>query len=276
MNLSLLRIVQRLLVSALMCASSVYGVAEQPGVAHGTINVFLANQNGIVVLTDSRLTYTSSMLALPDPAQKLFVLDTRTVVAFAGFASEALRMDPEVPNATSEIIQSYAYELYSKGENYHPSLKQKLGGLAWILKNQLELITTISNSPHEKDYALELTMAGYDVDGLAKIDWVDLGLGQAAPYHKVSVGEFHEQVIGLELTSCIRGIPDVALDILEHPIRYRSIRLSPDTRRPSDMAAIKGLPEHSHLATPILRLLSLQRFTVDEMKALADASPPNS
>jgi len=66
-------------------------------------------------------------------------------------------------------VQSYAYELYSKGENYHPSLKQKLGGLAWILKNQLELITTISNSPHEKDYALELTMAGYDVDGWQRL-----------------------------------------------------------------------------------------------------------
>ena len=186
----------RLLTFAFLCASSVWAIAEQQGVAHGTINVFLANQNGIVVLTDSRLTYTGSMLTLPNPAQKLFLLDNRTVVTFAGFATQALTMDPDVTNATSEIIQYYAYELYSKRENEHPSLKQKLGGLAWILKSQVELIATISNSPQVKSYDLEVTMAGYDVDGLAKIDWVDLGLSQAVPYHIVSIGELHEQVVG--------------------------------------------------------------------------------
>lgn len=42
-------------------------------VVHGTINVVLGNQNGLVVLTDSMLTAGDHQQ--PDPGQKLFQLD---------------------------------------------------------------------------------------------------------------------------------------------------------------------------------------------------------
>src|SRR5947209_12189144 len=60
----------------------------------GTINVVVANDNGLIVLTDSMLTEFRRGLngiltqgQLKDPAQKLFRIDDKTVCAFAGFAS---------------------------------------------------------------------------------------------------------------------------------------------------------------------------------------------
>src|ERR1700735_4007457 len=55
------------------------------GVSRGTINVVLANQNGIIALTDSMVT--AGRKQLREPAQKLFKLDDRTVCTIAGFLS---------------------------------------------------------------------------------------------------------------------------------------------------------------------------------------------
>src|SRR5258706_9342798 len=83
-------------------------------VVHGTINVALGNENGIVVLTDSMLTAGAQQR--PDPGQKLFKLDDRTVCAIAGFVSAAAVSAPPtsppvaVPDLntnTSAIIHEY-------------------------------------------------------------------------------------------------------------------------------------------------------------------------
>jgi hypothetical protein len=53
----------------------------------GTVNVVLANSNGIVVLTDSLLTGERNGVQVRLPGQKLFVLDDKTVGTLAGLAA---------------------------------------------------------------------------------------------------------------------------------------------------------------------------------------------
>jgi 20S proteasome alpha/beta subunit len=188
--------------------------------SHGTINVFLANQNGIIALTDSRLTYENGK-PVPEPAQKLFELDSKSVAAFAGFASQTLPMDPEVTNATADVIQSYALSL--QNEQYNPTLATKLGELTFILRSQLELIAAIAKDvPQGRTFDIELTVAGFDNDGIAKIESVDMGLTHASPFYIVSVGEPHEIIVQKNLAYCLRGVKDYARRVLENPQTYAS------------------------------------------------------
>ena len=183
--------------------------------------MFLADGNGIVALTDSRLTMNGRPMS--DPAQKLFPLDIRTIVTFAGFASQPLPMDPEILNSTSDVIQGYATELILGSSGEKLSLKRKLEGLAFVLGNQLEHVMMIDRDrPHERDFDVELTIAGYDIDKSPKIEWVDLSLTNPNPFYSVSVGEVQEKLVGRDFTHCIRGIPFTAEDILNNPKQYRA------------------------------------------------------
>jgi 20S proteasome alpha/beta subunit len=192
------------------------------GVSRGTINIFLANQNGIVVLTDSRLTNMSTMQPLPDPSQKLFQIDSWTVVAYAGFASEPLRMDPEVDNETARIIKEYGDSL-SSHKDRRLSVREKLRQLAFILQTRIELITAINgDKPSGRNYDLEITIAGYDADGTAKIEELDLALSSTSPSYSVAVSPPHEQIVQSRLCYTVRGIRDVAIDVLTHPDKYQA------------------------------------------------------
>jgi len=52
---------------------------------HGTVNIILANRNGIVAVTDSRLSSTASKPNQPHyVGQKLFKLDEHTICTIAG------------------------------------------------------------------------------------------------------------------------------------------------------------------------------------------------
>ena len=158
---------------------------------------------------------------MPDPMEKLFLLDARTVVTFAGFASQPLPMDPEILNSTADVIQAYAADLFLNHKGEQLSLKRKLGGLAFVLGHQLELVMMIDKDrPHNRDFDVELTVAGYDIDNSPKIEWVDLSLTNPNPYYSVSAGEVQEKVIGHEFMHCIRGIPFTAQSILDNPNQY--------------------------------------------------------
>jgi hypothetical protein len=82
-------------------------------VVKGTINVVVANDLGIVVLTDSMLSSKVpddhggwKYRQLPDPGQKLFQIDDQTIVTFAGFASAPTPV-PDLLSNVSAIIGRY-------------------------------------------------------------------------------------------------------------------------------------------------------------------------
>ena len=52
---------------------------------HGTVNVFLVNKNGLVVVTDSRLSNAAGIVG---NGQKLFRIDDRTICTIAGWYSD--------------------------------------------------------------------------------------------------------------------------------------------------------------------------------------------
>ena len=84
----------------------------------GTVNIVLANANGIVVLTDSNQTGyrpNGESFTTPVPGQKLFRIDDRTVCTIAGFGSTFLPTFPEFTSSAAGVLDRYAAELRSKG-----------------------------------------------------------------------------------------------------------------------------------------------------------------
>ncbi len=220
--------------------------ATTNGVARGTINVFLGNQNGIIALTDSRLTNTITMQPLVAPSPKLFQLDQWSVAAYAGFASEPLRMNPEITSATADIIRGYGHSIKD-----HPRLTvgEKLSQLIFILQQQLELITAINgDQPDGGQYDLEITVAGYDADGVARIAQAGLGLKSAKPYYLVDATPPQATIVRGPLTSVVRGIPEIANDILSNPAKYDEPMVAryTDARKPNRTAL--SLDEMEQLA----------------------------
>jgi hypothetical protein len=70
-----------IVIFAFLFAPALY--SQQP--SHGTINILLANRNGMVLITDSRASFT---LGHDDHAQKLFRIDLVTVCSIAGFGAD--------------------------------------------------------------------------------------------------------------------------------------------------------------------------------------------
>jgi 20S proteasome alpha/beta subunit len=95
----------------------------EPGPSlHGTINVLVANDRGIVVLADSRLTEiterpdgTLVSRQLPTPHQKVFRIDDRTICAFAGFAAANTPPLPDFLNNIPAMVGRYEDRLRTAG-----------------------------------------------------------------------------------------------------------------------------------------------------------------
>ena len=78
----------RLLVGLIIIFLNMPGSAQpgSPRQQHGTVNIVLANPQGMVVVTDSLLSSTNS---LPGRGQKLFQIDSRTICTIAGWYSSS-------------------------------------------------------------------------------------------------------------------------------------------------------------------------------------------
>ena len=88
--------------------------ADPNPVLTGTVNIVLANANGIVALTDSNQTgkspSTGEPFTSPLPGQKLFRLDDRTVCTIAGFGSLPFPDYPELNTSADGGIGQVACE----------------------------------------------------------------------------------------------------------------------------------------------------------------------
>jgi 20S proteasome alpha/beta subunit len=138
--------------------------ATDDSVAHGTINVVLGNENGIVILIDSMITLDNHWQS-PDPAQKLFKLDDRTVCTFAGFAAAPGPGDFFYTSA-SAIIREFSRQLSLTSQPL--SLDEKLQALSYIFARQLTALANLRDAAKQvtdpSAYLVQLTVAGYDID----------------------------------------------------------------------------------------------------------------
>src|ERR1017187_8634450 len=133
---------------ALWCLSTVAsGDATAPNpVLTGTVNIVLANANGIVVLTDSDQTRwlpTGEPITNPQPGQKLFRIDDKTVCTIAGFGSVPLPGFPEFTNSAAGVLDSYSAELRSKVGRH--SFHEKLTSLRFLFDMTLSGIGNLQH-----------------------------------------------------------------------------------------------------------------------------------
>jgi hypothetical protein len=166
----------------------------------GTVNIVLANANGIVAITDSNQTWHSSSgepFTSQQPGQKLFRIDDRTVCTIAGFGSTPLPNFPEFANSAAGVLDRYATKLRSNGGVH--SFREKLTSLRALFEFQLAGIGNLQHLHAEdlRNYDFELILAGYDTDGTAKIGKIVLGNdllpnGMFSPVLK----ELREQTVG--------------------------------------------------------------------------------
>jgi hypothetical protein len=234
------------------------------GVARGTINVIMGDENGLVVLTDSMLSQSGpdgKVHPLLRPAQKLFRLDSTSVCTIAGF-TEAPIYFPGVEHGISAILQQYAAQLANRPTSL--SLRAKRDELNFILENELSLIADIRNIPAEaSQYKFQLTLAGYDTDRKARIVWSTLEItappGQSlGASWLVSVAESGEQeVSGRSLAIKIRGVNRLAEEILDRPDGYASDKAISRYRVSKEGGDSLSLEEMKSLSRALARETSL-------------------
>jgi hypothetical protein len=219
--------------------------ATDDSVAHGTINIVLGNENGIVVLTDSRITLGNGNLS-PDPAQKLFKLDDRSVCTFAGFAYAPGSGD-FFYTSTSAIIQEFSRQLSLTTQPI--SLEEKTHALSYILARQLTVLATLRDATKQATdplgYSVQLTVVGYDIDGSPKIVQVTLRNTASMQHVAGALTDLWEEVpfpsavieVGKPLVPRLAGIRYIADSILDDP---RKLESEPAIRKYADAKGMDG------------------------------------
>jgi hypothetical protein len=146
--------------------------------AHGTVNVFLANKNGLVAVTDSMLSSNQGIVGY---SQKLFKVDDRTICSIAGWYSDpgpAIRPDvasaPSYPAylAVPQIMQGTISRVGDASGN----LERKMRLLAGAFKISLLVVSYIDEIDGVTPTAStsQITVAGFDEKGTLEILRTDL------------------------------------------------------------------------------------------------------
>jgi hypothetical protein len=194
---------------------------------HGTVNVFLGNEKGLVVVTDSRL---SSSVGFRDAGQKLFKIDDHTVCTIAGWYSD---VGPEVgpvgdtPSFPAEMSIPVFINNFLVSARSVNSLEQKMFILSAVFRSTLRAVAAVdAHAGIQPNFSpSQLTLAGLSEDGIIEIlqrDFVPSALnGMIMGYDEVD----HPPILltpDTKLVAVIRGIPDTANSILSGTHRLTS------------------------------------------------------
>jgi hypothetical protein len=193
-----------------------------PVSSHGTVNIVLANGNGMVAVTDSRLSYHHQIVG---EGQKLFILDDHTVCTIAGFYNDpgpgfgyqhpAAQAVPEILNAIIQNNQTL------KGASLQIKLRIVLGalqgGLEFVSTLEKRMGAPVSQQPSQ------VTVAGYDADGILKIYRVDLTPSSDSEGNIAYVADsWPPLLVEKKLVHSTAGMDDLAFSALWNPQPYAS------------------------------------------------------
>jgi hypothetical protein len=191
------------------------------GVTHGTVNIILANANGAVVVTDSRL---SSGGHSTGESPKLFQLDETTVCAIAGFYSDpGPKSGGYMPAATTI---PFLMALYAARHLENPTIEQKLDAMAEIFQFNLAFVAA----------AREATLASQDPPSPSELTLVSyenkhIVIAGATLTPKIQDGvlayfvtQRSHQNVDLGFVSRIEGISELADWYVAHPQQLASSR----------------------------------------------------
>ena len=192
----------------------------------GTVNVILANKNGLVAVTDSRLSSSGTPVGR---GQKLFVVDDHTICSIAGFYSASGPSSGAEPWAKRWVTNYPAFVAVPSMIQQYLNLKDKAGhtleekgdSLARVFAFTLAVVADIGSvagdpPPMEKS---EITLSSFE-GGYLKIFRADLTphtVGQATVFE---VRKLPLQMTSDRLIYAVAGIKDVALPFLQHPEKY--------------------------------------------------------
>jgi len=207
-----------------MMVGTVMHAQDETKISQGTVNIALANANGIVLLTDS--VQSVGGRPRPEPVQKLFRLDENSVCSIAGFAGEIGWIPPELNTDVAGIVSGFKDELSQKPV---PELETKLKALAFLVGFYIDLVANrreVLAPTNQADYRFEVIVAGYDADGKPKIEKLVLtpvvlkaNDGHKFWMHTTSPPEVVDVVHKLA-TPVLGGIDVVSHDVLNNPQKY--------------------------------------------------------
>jgi hypothetical protein len=141
--------------------------------SRGTVNIALANANGIVLLTDSvQSSKRGDVWQHTEPVQKLFRLDDRTVCSIAGFAGEIGWPQPQLNTDVSGIIADFQDQLANQPVT---GVDAKLRAIGFLVGHYIDVVTNRQEVVNPSSttvgaYEFEVIVAGYDPDGQSKIE----------------------------------------------------------------------------------------------------------
>lgn len=155
------------------------------GPTHGTVNVFLANKNGLVAVTDSRLSNGGRPV---DNGQKLFRIDDHTICSIAGWYSDpGVEIKPDastyprypaklaIPDIIQTIISSISSDIFRSLtiERKMEIISETLS-FSLLVESNIVDAAGIKRSEEELSEPSEITVAGYDNNGVLEILQRDL------------------------------------------------------------------------------------------------------
>jgi 20S proteasome alpha/beta subunit len=150
-------------------ALGIVRVEAQDLIAMGTVNIILANSEGIVVLTDSKETWNNAAgeSIRSTNAQKLIRIDDQSVVALAGFvgAPEFLRLD------VMGILADVRNQLAEKNRTL--SLDEKMKMISFLVGRYMDVFVNAREvqqpGQEASSFRIHIFIAGFDTDGVMKI-----------------------------------------------------------------------------------------------------------
>lgn len=187
-------------------------------VTHGTINVVLANKNGIVVLTDSMLTRGSGPGAHHEATgQKLFRIDDKTVCAIAGFISKEPASDFIVHS--SEVFDTFSAGLKNNDQiGMEDKLKTLTSLFSFRLQSAAEVDLAQNASEDTSGYRVELTIAGYNLDGVPKVGHTTISIVRDGDQPSAVLQNIYLTPVEPQLVRFLYGEPLIADALLQFPL----------------------------------------------------------
>ena len=221
--------VSKVVLPLYLAAGSAVSVQGQTKTSQGTVNIALANANGIVLLTDSVQSHKEADgWHHLEPAQKLFQLDDKTVCSIAGFASETGWIPQKLNTEVTGIIAEVKDQL---SKHPVPDLDAKLHAIGFLVGFYIDLVADrreviVGPGIPSNVYEFEVIVAGYDADGKPKLEKLVLTpvVVRAADGHSYWSHNSSVEVatLGLGLANLLGGIKDVSLQVLNSPQEFET------------------------------------------------------
>ena len=204
-------------------SDSVKGEDQMPDLYHGTLNLCIANSNGIVVVTDSRASGVDlkGNFIAEDWHKKLFQISEKIVVTIAGYNRVPLNNTPVFHAPAAGVILNYIADMRQK--NHKPSYLEVIRTLPYLIGFYLQSVSNIKelSEPAAKvspeKYHFVMMVIGDD-NGIMKINKIDVGLNRkknfTGDYYLIAEESVEEKIIsGFEYYAV--GQPAVADSVLQ-------------------------------------------------------------